>query len=69
LRESKCWFQRIDIRRHPVGSKACEQTGYKSIARAGGIHADNRLSAEMGKLLLECGDDARFALVTSSNSG
>ena len=52
----------IDIRRHPVGSKAGKQSGDKRIARTGGIHADNRFSAEMDKLLLECGDDARFTL-------
>ena len=50
------------ILRHPVGSKACEQSGDKCVARAGGVHADNGLGAEMGKLLLKGGKYAGFAL-------
>ena len=62
LRQRERRFQPSDIRGHPVGSKACEQSGDKSVARAGGVYADNGLSAEMGKLLLKGGKYAGFAL-------
>jgi hypothetical protein len=69
LRQRERRFQRSDIRRHPVGGKAGEQSGDKGIARAGGIHADNRLGAEMGKLLLKGGETPALPWVTSSSSG